>query len=404
MAHIKAEKIGIKTAIIIGMNAMIGAGIFSITSLLGSKVGPAGILTYIFAFTAVWFIAQSFARIAYLYPQEGSFYTYAKQFGGHTLGVLSAGSYLIGLLIAMGLLCKICGIYMQEFIPTASANNLGLAILISLVMLNMAGVTMSKISQYILIALTLYPLIMTSALCLSKINLANLTPFMPYGPISIIMGTKVAIFGLFGFESIASLFNVMENPEKSVPQALRYAMICVGIIYLTFIGSILLAIPQSLFAAHPNITVPQALDLLFPSYPTLTRSVGISILFAIMGTVHAMIWASSQLMVSYLKFLKLPIVMRAVQQNMITQRFCVFLAGTILLVAFLSIENLAIFFSLADVCIIFSFITAIIPLLSLKNEWLSGQNYMTLVGLASALIIFSVALEALIKNLITWFI
>ena len=58
MSTNSSNKIGVATAVIIGMNAMIGAGIFSIASLLSSKVGPAGILTYLFAFAAVWFIVD----------------------------------------------------------------------------------------------------------------------------------------------------------------------------------------------------------------------------------------------------------------------------------------------------------------------------------------------------------
>lgn len=401
MAQGNTEKIGIKTAIIIGMNAMIGAGIFSITSFLGSQVGPAGILTYLFAISAVWFIAQSFARVAYLYPQEGSFYHYSKQWGGHTLGVISAGAYLIGLLIAMGLLCTICGIYLHNMIPNHSATTLGLLILASLIILNMVGMVLSKAGQYILIALTLYPLIVTTLLCLTKIDLANLFPFMPNGHMSIVTGTKVAIFGLFGFESIASLFSIVENPEKNVPSALRYTIIYVGIIYFIFISSMLLAIPQEIFILNPKITIPQILNYLFPSQTILTQSVGISILFAIMGTIHAMIWSSSALMLSYLKVLNISFIKKAITHNKIGHKTCVLIAGLVILIAFLSLSNLDMFFSLTAVAIIFALITSIIPLLTLKSEWESGQNYLTIIGLICALIIFAVAVEELVKNLIT---
>ena len=83
------QKIGVVTATIIGMNAMIGAGIFAVPATLASCVGPAGILTYVFVIIAVWFMAQSLARVAQLYPQEGSFYTYTKQWAGHVGGLIA---------------------------------------------------------------------------------------------------------------------------------------------------------------------------------------------------------------------------------------------------------------------------------------------------------------------------
>jgi amino acid transporter len=111
------QKIGVSTATIVGMNAMIGAGIFSIPATLAAHVGPAGILALIFVIISIWFMATSIARLAYLFPEEGSFYTYAKQWSGHIGGMLAVTSYLIGLLIAMGLLCRQAGIYLHTFIP-----------------------------------------------------------------------------------------------------------------------------------------------------------------------------------------------------------------------------------------------------------------------------------------------
>jgi len=46
MSH-SQQKIGVSTATIIGMNAMIGAGIFTIPATMAAHVGPAGILAFI---------------------------------------------------------------------------------------------------------------------------------------------------------------------------------------------------------------------------------------------------------------------------------------------------------------------------------------------------------------------
>jgi len=112
MAQAAPLKIGVVTATIIGMNAMIGAGIFTAPATIGSYVGPAGIIAYLFVIIAVWFIAQTLARVASRFPEEGSFYAYAKQWGGHIVGAIAAYSYLIGLLIAMGLLAQVSGGYL----------------------------------------------------------------------------------------------------------------------------------------------------------------------------------------------------------------------------------------------------------------------------------------------------
>ena len=393
------QKIGVSTATIVGMNAMIGAGIFSITSLLASQVGPAGILTYLFAFTAVWFIAQSIARVAQLWPQEGSFYNYASQWGGHKLGLASAGAYLVGLLIAMGLLCRYAGIYLHATFPTYSGQTLGMIALISLIVLNLMGVVLSKLGQHILIVCTVFPLLATTTMCLTKINLAHLTPFMPYGPLSIIQGTRIAIFGLFGFECVASLFNVIENPKENLPKALKYSLVAVGMIYLLFISSIILSIPLNIFTENSDVTIPQALQVLFPNSNFMLVLINFSILSAILGTVHSMIWSSSELMLSYLKSIRIEKLKSLISSGLITQKTTVLLCGLAIFTSFISISNTDIFFSLTDVCLIFAFITAMAPLLYQRSEWKSGQNIKTVLGLISAFIIFGVALQTLAQEI-----
>lgn len=401
MSTQSTQKIGVSTATIVGMNAMIGAGIFSITSLLASHVGPAGILTYLFAFVAVWFMAQSIARVAYLWPQEGSFYTYAKQWGGHKLGLLSAGAYLFGLLIAMGLLCRIAGIYLHELLPALSPSTLGILALAALVAFNIMGVVLSEIGQYVLIVCTVFPLITATAMCLTKVDFSHLTPFMPHGPLSIIEGTKVAIFGLFGFECVASLFNIVKDPEKNVPKALQYSLILVGFIYLLFISSIILSIPLSTFTAGENVTIPQALRVIFPNSNFVLICINLSILSAILGTVHSMIWSSSELMLSYFGFIRSQKLQQLLTQKIITQKTTVLLCGAAIFTGFSTISNMNVFFSMTDVGLIFAYITAMIPLLYKASEWKSGQNTKTLIGLITALVIFSVALQTLYKEIMT---
>lgn len=401
MAAHKQEKIGLWTAVAVGMKSMVGAGIFATTSLLGSKIGPAGILTYLCAFVAIWFIAQSFARVAYLYPQEGSFYNYARQTGGHMLGLLSAGAYLVGLLIAMGLLSKIAAIYASAWFPAISVTTLNISIIAFLLALNIFGVKLSSLGIYILLCLAVYSLAITTALCLSNFDVNNLTPFMPYGPGSIISGIKVAMFGLFGFESIASLFSIVQNPEQNVPKALRLTILFVGIIYLVFISSILVGIPQDVFALNPDSTIPDMLTQVFPAYPWLIASVGVAIFFAILGTVHAMIWSSSQLMLSYFKVLRCPWLQKQIERNVITSKTCVLICGAVILFSCLLITNMAMFFSMTNVFILFAFISSISALLYLPKEWKSGQNYITVLGLLAACIIFVEAAKTLLKNIIS---
>ena len=391
------QKIGLAVATIVGMNAMIGAGIFAVPAALASNVGPAGILTFAFVIFAVWLMGSSMARLAQLFPQEGSFYIYTKQWAGHAGGLIAAGSYLIGILIAMGLLTQVAGGYLHDYLPFFSSFTWSIIALIALILLNSMGVVLSEVGQLILICTTIFPLIATIILCLTKADLNNLFPFMPHGLGNLFAATKAVIFGFFGFECAASLFNVVENPERNVSKALTLGIVLVGTLYLIFVSSLILAIPLEHFSKGAPLS--HILAIIFPNNNWVIACIHISILSAVLGTVHSMIWSGSSLIVSYFKQFKNKTVAQWIKKGFITQRTMVFVVGIFIFLSFLFLKNIDLFFSFTALFLIFAFVASMITLLTIKEEWESGQNYKTLIGIATAFVIFYFAIDGIIQNL-----
>jgi len=391
-------KIGVATATIVAMNAMIGAGIFSIPAALASSVGPAGILTFAFVIIAVWFMAQSLAKLAEIFPFEGSFYTYAKQWGGHVFGLIVAGAYIVGLIIAMGLLARIAGSYLNDLFPFFSNQLWGAITLGILIVLNMFGATLSQTGQRILICTTVFPLIATILMCFSKANFANLTPFMPYGFTNLLEATKAVIFAFFGFEAAASLFNVVKNPHENVPKALTYSITCVGLLYLLFAISLILAIPLEYFTT-PDIVLTDILRKIFPDQNWIIGVIHLAILSAIIGTVHSMIWSSSELLLSYLKQFKNNTIASMISSGTINHKVAVLIIGLGIFTTFSTLKNIDLFFSLTAMFIVFAYTASMMTLLLKKSQPFS-QKVKTVIGLLTALVIFIFAVEGLIQQII----
>jgi len=398
MAENNSQKIGLSTATITGMNAMIGAGIFAVPAALATNVGPAGILAFIFVAISVWFVAQSLARAAQLYPEEGSFYTYTKQWAGHKMGLIASASYIIGLLMAMGIVTKMAGIFLQYFFPAVAAHTLGLIALGIIVLINVFGVSLSQLGQRILIFCTVFPILTTIGMCLSKANFSLLTPFAPYGYASVIKATSVVIFGFFGFESAASLFNVVKNPEKNVPKALNYSILLVGLLYTAFIGSIILSTPLTAIPSS-EAALPEILKVTFPNHPWLISIVSLSIVSAILGTLHSVVWGVSHLMLSFFKKIKLPAIQNLITKNMLNKKTTVILSGLVVLTAYLTIKKNDLFFGFAAVFIVFAYITSIAALLFVKEEWTSKRNIKTIIGIITAAVMFGFAIQGVIAEL-----
>lgn len=403
MPSSQAKKIGVATATIVGMNAMIGSGIFTAPATMAAHVGPAGILAYLFVVTAIWFMASSIARLAYLFPEEGSFYTYAKQWSGHRGGLLAVTMYFVGVLIAMGLLSRMAGVYLHPFFPKFTEVQLGVYALWILVGLNMFGVLFSELGQRILIACTIFPLIATIILSLSKASMANLFPFAPHGITNVLKATKVVIFGFFGFECASSLFNIVENPAKNVPRALTYSIIAVGSLYTLFVASIILSTPLEYFAT-PTQRISDILLVTFPHNTWIVRMIHFSILSAILGTVHSMIWSSSSLFVLIIKKLKSSAGKALQASGIINQKTAVLFVGSMIFLSNMTLKNPNMFFSITATCIVFAYIMSMITLLTMKEEWQSQQNIKTMLGIITATVILIFALEGLAHELMKIFI
>ncbi len=386
-----SQKIGVWTATIIGMNAMIGAGILTAPSSLAGNIGPACIATYGFVALAIWCMAQSIARVAQLFPQEGSFYIYAKQWGGHVVGLLTVACYMLGLIVAMGLLTHQAGLYLAHYIPQSNPTTLGGICIIALTLLNMFGVSLSTAGQQILIVLTVFPLIATTILCFSKASFSNFIPFAPHGVTSIFQETRRVAFSFFGFEAVASLFAIIRDPQKNLPRAITYSLIAVAALYLLFVTSLIGAIPLSLFKEFPG-PISDALSQVFPTQKWIIEGIHLSCLFALLGTVHSMIWASGMLFLSFIKKMRSCTTQKLLTSGIVNQDSCTLFIGAAIFISFVSLTS-DLFFNFTAMFLLIAYTCAMITLLTLRSEWKSGQNIITLAGIGTACLMFYFALD-----------
>lgn len=382
----QSNKIGLPTAIIMCMNAMIGAGIFSTPSKLATQVGPAGLLTYGFVIVSVIFMALSLARVAQLYPQEGAFYTYTKPWAGHIGGILASGAYVIGVTIALGLITQITADNIHKYIPSLSPSTLTFLIISLLLTLNMIGVKFVQAGQMFLLFCTLFALISTIILGFANANFKNLFPFMPHGITSVISASKTAIFAFFGFESAASLYNIVARPEKNVPRALILSITLVGILYMAFIGAITLAIPGSIFTSD-RMPLSLAIEQVFPNYSWLANLIGITIITSLLGVLQSMLYSVSMLTYSFTKLLQNQFAKNFVKKDYSFKIILLFISAWTLLNAFI-VKNMDLFFSLTSLFIVFAFSMSILTLVIKKHDRTITEKIITFFGLLTAVIIF----------------
>jgi hypothetical protein len=145
------------------------------------------------------------------------------------------------------------------------------------------------------------------------------------------------------------------------------------------------------------IPLPVVMQNVFPHHDWLIKIIHISTLSAILGTIHAVIWSCSHFLISVVKKLKGPIAKKALSSGFLNARTSVILVGLPVFISFLTFKNIDLFFDLAAIFIVFAYVTAMIPLLKIKEEWKNKQNIKTLIGIATASFMIIVAVSDIIK-------
>lgn len=387
----KHAKISLPMAISIGIKAIIGVGLFTAPSALMVTAGPAGIITYIMVSVAALFMALAIARVAQLYPEKGAFYSYAKAWGGQLWGVLATASYMIGLIIALGLLAYVgAGIYLHAYLPDVCPRVLSTSLIALIISAHLAGADIAKTGQKILLVLTYIPIILVTVLCLFKADLNNLTPFLPNGWTSIFTAVPAVIFGFFGFEAIPSLFADIENPEKNVPKAIVWTILLVGLTYIVFAGSIFVGLPRALFTSA-SMPISAALLPLYPQFTWIVTLIDAAIIIAITGVLHAMTWSLSSLAID---------TSHHISGRSLSKRSALLLIGALSIASCLLFSgSINLMFSLTSIFVVFAYTTAIAVLL-LQPRGRSGyQTTVAILGLLTALLIFACGVSEVIKAL-----
>lgn len=390
-------KLGLTSAIILCMNAMIGAGIFATPAILANSAGPAGILAYFFVVIAVLFLALSLAQLAREYPEEGSFYLYAKQWSGKMGGLLASGSYILGISIALGALIQIASSYLTVLIPSLSSAYSTAILIFGIYSLNIFGPKIVQAGQTFFISCTLFSIISTIILCLCNAKISNLTPFAPYGMTPVFRQISTAIFSFFGFEAITALYKKVDHPGKNIPKAVILSLSFVALLYLTFVGSILLAIPSTVFRSSTT-TLSQAILEMYPQFSWLAKLLAISIFTALCGVLQSLLYAISNLTQIFVKNLNSRITNPIVRSHYSFEIILTIMTGLITLISF-STNQLGIFFNLASIFVILAFILSIITLV-LRNKSSKKSKVIPVLGLITGTLIFLNAIYSFLLEVI----
>lgn len=234
----------------IGVGAMIGAGIFVLTGIAAGTAGPALLLAFALNGVVTLFTAMVYAELGSAIPESGGGYLWIKEAFGHSQGFLAGwmswfSHAVAGALYALGfgsyaaLLLKDLGVPLQQLGITHGLLEKGLAVLVVLAFLyiNYRGTSETGLAGNIitlakLAVIGLFVAFGFWALGHRPEPAAPFEPFFPKGYGAVFMAMGFTFIAFEGYEIIVQAGEEVKNPRRSIPRAIFWSLMIVVPIYL----------------------------------------------------------------------------------------------------------------------------------------------------------------------------
>lgn len=234
----------------LGIGAVIGTGIFVLTSEAAQKAGPAMMISFVIAGFVCAVAALCYSELASMVPVSGSAYTYTYAVMGEllawTVGWALILEYAVGAsAVAVGWSGYFVGLLKSWGIVVPNSLAVGFsqggfinlpAVVISLLVtgLLILGTKESARFTSALVLVKVLALTVFVALTLPVLNGAHFEPFIPngWGTYGVVGAAASIFFAYVGFDAVSTAAEETVNPQRNVPIGLIGSLAFCTIFYL----------------------------------------------------------------------------------------------------------------------------------------------------------------------------
>ena len=244
-----ARRLTLTDAVVIGLGAMIGAGVFAAPGPAAAAAGTWLLASLALAALAAYANATSSAQLAALYPEAGGTYVYARKRLGTYWGFLAGWSFVVGKTASLVAMALTFGAYLSEDL----ARPVAIGAVVAMAAVNYRGVEKTARLTRVIVALVLAALavVVAGALLGGTASTANLDAALPTGPFGVVQAAGLLFFAFAGYARLATLGEEVVDPSTTIPRAIPIALGIVVALYAVVLSAVLLALGPVQLAASP---------------------------------------------------------------------------------------------------------------------------------------------------------
>ena len=335
----------------LGIGAIIGAGLFSITGMAAANhAGPAITISFIIAGLGCLFAGLCYAEFASMIPVAGSAYTYSYATMGEFIAWIigwdlvleyAVGAATVGISWSRYLVIFLEGLNIH-LPPSLVAgpwdggiiNLPAVFIIVLMSLLLMKGTKESAFVNNIIVAIKVTVVLIFIFLGWRYINTENYTPylipanqpghegFFDHGWGGIIRAAAIVFFAYIGFDAVSTAAQETKNPKKNMPIGILGSLAICTVLYILFAHVMTGVTSYTSFQGQNGIApVAVAIDhmgtadasgIVKPDYPWLNRAIIVAILGGYASVILVMLMGQSRVFFSMSKDGLIPKIFSAV--------------------------------------------------------------------------------------------
>lgn len=283
------RELGLGDAVITGLGAMIGAGIFVTLAPTAGAAGPGLLIALAIAAIVAYCNANSSARLAAKYPSAGGTYVYGRERLGMFWGYLAGWGFVVGKTASCAAMALTAGFYLWP----DHAHAVAVAVTLSLTAINYVGIQKSAWVIRLLVAVVLVVLlsVVVAVAASPDVDAARLDPTSGLSATGLLEAAGLWFFAFAGYARIATLGEEVRDPVRTISSAITIALAVVVAIYaLVAVAALAVMGADTLSDSHaPLVDVVRA-----AGRPALVPVVTIGAALAALGALLTLILGVSR--------------------------------------------------------------------------------------------------------------
>ena len=235
-------KIGLTSAISIGIGGMVGGGIFAVLGLAVSLAKGGTPVAFLVAGIITLLTAYAYTKLSIAFPDEGGTVRFINE--GFGINILSGGLnnlLWVSYMIMLALYSSAFGAYAPNLITITGDPAIDGHLFTSLIVVIAAAINYYSIkvvgqieatAVFIKLAILLIFVVAGFIGITSNVNFEQLDPSSWDAPMQIIAGGMVIFVAYEGFELIANSSPDIIDPKKNIPRAFGISVVFVILLYI----------------------------------------------------------------------------------------------------------------------------------------------------------------------------